>query len=737
MVVSQARDLQNSGSDIVVEEDLTELFGRSQIDPQIASSFRTVVTKSSDFSTKLCEGIHLQIGPGPTVTRAFVKDQSPYFAMVLQISLLTAMLQKEALSSAIMQIFEKQAQGAPADKLPRAAPSEEGIFGVLRACEEQSSSYEWSHHLLGVAHMLGLTEKNIHEALPAVILRGLINMLPLVQHFPEDHLIEIESAKGVCLLVVWIYQVLGLSTSVRIYRKEDCIETLFGVSPARVIIDTRSMDMEAPSVTLLATSADGDREILFKLEPDPDESEIDATYRLPAKGYGKAILESIWGHSDGREGVVQEMTLLICGFAVAFSKSLCMVPEEADNAVETDSNDSYGEGLKKAGIKDHREVTSQCLVNEDRLFDATQFLFNPRELKKKPLGQYAELFYSQSLGYIVESRPRIKAIVDSQDENEQRIMNVKWKEPVSAGRALIILLFTFAHVRDLKSCEELPLFHEYRALLSHDLAQRISNWDSRSDIMIGELTWFHAIALLTAKEDGYENTRQETLSLISDQGWSMFLSTFGDRDPNNTDAGFIVIKKGVPCRNGVWKHAVVDGAPSTHFRKTSWLLDKKFGEEATLHCATGDKFGPPLCGERRDSFVVNLRLNTQDEGSQQTRRTGYAELFSALWTVQKTDDCAHPQMKDERLTLAPGCATFSRCGDEGSLHLGERVAICLTAHNKAARWKALIAIAKGRNWTKKYEDVRFQQVLLRGERCCFRCAINQTAPFVEKCIVVL
>ncbi|KAF2189322.1 hypothetical protein K469DRAFT_701956 [Zopfia rhizophila CBS 207.26] len=72
---------QSSGSDIVIEEDLAEVFGRSRIAMNMASSFRTIVAASS-LPTKLCEGISLCNGPGPTVIRALT--QPPYFSTVIQ-----------------------------------------------------------------------------------------------------------------------------------------------------------------------------------------------------------------------------------------------------------------------------------------------------------------------------------------------------------------------------------------------------------------------------------------------------------------------------------------------------------------------------------------------------------------------------------------------------------------------------------------------------------------------------
>ena len=43
----RARDLRHSGSDIVVEEDLANVFGRCSVSLTLSSSFKTVITKST------------------------------------------------------------------------------------------------------------------------------------------------------------------------------------------------------------------------------------------------------------------------------------------------------------------------------------------------------------------------------------------------------------------------------------------------------------------------------------------------------------------------------------------------------------------------------------------------------------------------------------------------------------------------------------------------------------------
>lgn len=72
---------QSSGSDIVVEEDLAEIFGRLTITPNLAASFRNLLSRPAPPS-HLVEKVALYAGPGPTVRRAM--KEAPYFSTVLQ-----------------------------------------------------------------------------------------------------------------------------------------------------------------------------------------------------------------------------------------------------------------------------------------------------------------------------------------------------------------------------------------------------------------------------------------------------------------------------------------------------------------------------------------------------------------------------------------------------------------------------------------------------------------------------
>lgn len=177
-----------------------------------------------------------------------------------------------------------------------------------------------------------------------------------------------------------------------------------------------------------------------------------------------------------------------------------------------------------------------------------------------------------------------------------------------------------------------------------------------------------------------------------------------------------------------------------------WNKVGSSGDKAVLKCLIPVKRGSPLVGENGDSFIITLRLLhksaaapvLQTKESSKTlknldvvRRSGYHQLWSALWMVLKTLPCQHLCRLGDHITLEPGWTTLTGYGDYDSLKEHGPVKICLTAGNAAARWRTLLSIAERRG-------LRDEPVFLRGSDCCFKCAVVQAARESSKgCYVVL
>ena len=99
-IISLARALKRSGSDILVEDDLGAIFGRARIAPSVEAHFKDIVKIASFVPLHPGSEIVLDAGPGPTVLRA-LKDRH-YLATVIQLSFLGWMHETTSLASVLV-----------------------------------------------------------------------------------------------------------------------------------------------------------------------------------------------------------------------------------------------------------------------------------------------------------------------------------------------------------------------------------------------------------------------------------------------------------------------------------------------------------------------------------------------------------------------------------------------------------------------------------------------------------
>ena len=714
-----ARDLQNSGSDIVIEEDLANIFGRCEISSILASSFKTVIAQSDGPPTLLDGGIALVSGAGPTVIRGL--QESPYFATVVQTSLLMSVHERKSLANAIHETMERNQEGAPPDNIPRAPPTTNGILSVLRAIEEQTSAYDWSGHLLAVSEMLPRNIRHLAvQAIPQTVLTGALNMFPMVTSLPLDRLIYIEGSLGMCTIIVWAHHVLGLNVLVKT-NEVPVKDIKFGVvreGEEQVIIDTHCKQFSTPCITLLDVCKE--KEELFRMEVELGDPQLQSCFKVPAKGYGNFIMgdsSSNLGISDEnlRASVVHDMSLVSTSFAFILAQHLMTNSERKMRWV----------------------VSNQSLLNSAR------FLFSDT-LSEASIREYVIIYSCRPLdlmlappasvmSWIRTSEQPLKAVRASV-EGDQNHKNEIWGSLVYVARTLSCLILALAHVRDLKACDNLPLTgNNFAENLGYaPFAMLLEDWKGTEDITVHEDTWLNIISLLMTGHrfgaDSYDSFEDmagnkpmpifRDTCLVSDRGWSLYISTFGREDPFSIDRDMIQISKGVPCRNGVRKHEIIDGPSQKMSHETSdWILMNCAGEMARPSHASRVYFQPSMCGDREDTFVVTIRLADRVETHTLIRRTGYREFYSSLCNVIKTRHCEHPSHKTDKVLLSPGCSTVMGFGD--GLERDGKMTICLTAGDRAARWRAIIATAS-------YIPPNVR-VCLRGRDCCYSCAIDQVA----------
>ena len=681
-VYNLARGLQNSGSDIIVEQDLAEVFGRCRITHEIERSFRTIVGKSSGM-TSLNGEILLQRGPGPTVTRALVSSEAPYLNCLVQCSCLSWVHNKQSLASGIVQALEKRVQDASPEADVKAPPSQDSVLGYLTACEEQTNAFIWDHYLLGFASMFGWSQRRAHDPLPAVILRGALDMFPLVQHFPENYLVHVITGQGLCILLVWAHRILGLNVLVLGEGHQQGFR--LGNGDPQVVVDhgVEATRLSEASITLLDSSKEPHEE-LIAIKADADEPVIDGTWKIRARGYGRTILETFCDResdhyltAEASSAIVEEMASVTGANAQTYGKDM----------------------VRTRRIGEHVSIpTIGCVMERRSIPKATRFLFDCPKLQEQDLSPYQA---PKPISYHTLPPSSVAGVVglarDSKyGQSGPRWAKSFWENIVHVIRKLSLVVLAFAHVRDLEECAGLPL------CASLDLLHLLENdrrsddeWDDVYNTGVSDDTWFHAIAQLMVGH--VSDVDRSGTCLLSDRGWSIYMNTFRLPDPAYVEPGFFRIQLGVPVRNGVRKHNIIDG-PATGLDSSRWESQTTCGQSISLSCFEDVRFGNSQCGERHDSFLLNLRLVMPGPASSLatiTRRTGPGELNAALFITELTPSCDHRVKVQEEVTLPTGCAAvkgFGKLGYRTGKLPSERILICLTANNVAARWRALIAI---------------------------------------------
>ncbi|KAH1609995.1 hypothetical protein KXX31_006759 [Aspergillus fumigatus] len=385
-----ARELQSSGSDIVVEEDFAELFGHSRIATQMESSFRTIVANSSAPRT-LCDGIFLQSGPGPTVLRALKSQNTIYFSTVVQCSFLACVHNKASLAAVLSQFLQNRATVASQkhtrghhSETARDAPADMLIQGFLQACQDQTAEYDWCRNLDAVRETLTLGTDASMEGIPRVIFEGLLGMLPLVQHMP-DHFVDIRTESGLCSIIVWAHHILGLSVLVKTKSERPYQDVRFGLAPEQVVVEfDPDHTWKDNTITLLSSAG----EELLSLKPEPDEEKIQSSLKRPARGYAERILRKEFNDEEQVERLVIEVSLIICAFAICVSKKLYRV----EPLRSVNRSDSSEENISSSNRDEKdEEIKLQHSIPESAVFEAVRVLFD-QKLDKNTIDDYVQLF---------------------------------------------------------------------------------------------------------------------------------------------------------------------------------------------------------------------------------------------------------------------------------------------------------------------------------------------------------
>ncbi|KAL8693560.1 MAG: hypothetical protein Q9218_001646 [Villophora microphyllina] len=677
-LVRLLRDIQTSGSDFVAEHDLAEAFGRNQVEPLFASTFRTAVKQSLIHELSGVAELVLEGGAGPTVRRSF--NEPAYFAMIVQLSLLTFTHELTSLTKALTRSFERRAQGASEYVAP---PRYDALIGTLRAVREQTCGFMWELILSAVEKKLYpsilWTDGTLYilRTIPQVILQALMDSFTAIQHLPENTRLRIRSRAGIPTIIVWAHQVLGLTVTVDI----DDQSHVFGEGPPTIYIDDDVRGQAPAEVTLLNETDDA----FFHLAADTEDPRLAPVPRHPIKDYGTRMLRLKDNDAEREKQMV---------FAIVTS---CLAVAKEQNR---------DRDIKRLEESRFVELPVQ------RVLEVSKLLFNANEETITAIDLSSELPCAARKAHL-DNPPGIPMIFGS-------------------GRAVlylchVVLVLCMAQGFD----EELGLHLDAldkTAYLPFSMPDARRSFSSLASLLQGFV--YH----LT-------DSTSPSASVLSDWGWSLCLSSVVGQDLSDVrpEVAFI---RGVPARGGERKRRIVDGvgplAPELNagFRaayRSHIIPVAGPGEVCTLESWTRPQKTRHLIGVTNDAFEVvkvigcdsAIPKNKVPENMDLKAYSvsfGFRSMQELYWCIAPIPPCGHSAALGQSVILPDGVWTFHGHHDglAYSAHPSEGVFAGLVAGDSSARW--ILAAVMMHSWTKGKDPLRM--IYIRGRGCCLDCAIR-------------
>ncbi|KAI4098148.1 MAG: hypothetical protein L6R37_006633 [Teloschistes peruensis] len=431
-------------------------------------------------------------------------------------------------------------------------------------------------------------------------------MLPMVQTLPGDRMIHVEIpvgkdiSSGGSALVVWAHHALGLTVLVRLHGERGRSETYERFGNAAV--DQLSVEeVEADGVVASITLLDTQEEILLKLisESDGEEGLTSSVRRIPARGYGNFASENrirpFLPLRTETRAIIEILQDPTSAFAIIVARNL--VKAETEQSIDEDNR--------------NRTNATNYYVNEHRLIQASRFLFDVENLNRQRIEGFVAQYSADPLNY--GTLARLTALDSAAGAQHQTpSFDDYWGLLCYYATALSIFLMAFAHVTNLEDCGNLKSVDVgLVSIPTLALTRQLADWDGRDALRIPDDAWLQALAVPLV---GYEaHVRRalpwERICLISDRGWSAWISTLAQHNPENTNADTITLRRGSPRRNGVWKTAIWDLSDAV--RSPAWTSPETVGSSgqfAHLRCAKKSTLDKPYCGEGEDAFIVCARL---------------------------------------------------------------------------------------------------------------------------------
>ena len=744
-ILDLGRDLRKSGSDIVVEEDLANVFGRGKIVYELENRFKHAIKDTEIIPLHPTCSISLQSGPGPTVTRAMRDQDRRYMSTVIQLSFLGAVFNRTELATALTECMSKRLTCGIQDS---SGPGFEDIAGVLEACSSQTSNFDWHPHIEAVEQRICKhfgyfgdfgrqfqRDSRPIKTVPIHLLLAAMDYLYLTQSLPEDRKLFCKSEKGVIPIVIWAHTILGLTVTIRSPQHDDLV---FGTSSAsslgQVIIQWRAIasdEVTAEDFEILLL--DRSMKVILKTIPDSSmESDIEMEERHSLQNFGSRKLYRFFNSasSTSNESPIYQ-DLIECILAVAIIRSRRIERQKNDFSTKPEAGPlepsdtrfyslEYWRIASAGAVLFHRQISKlndnkrqESMLRVEKLVEAFQNM-NLKTARDIPSPQSVKL-YIDKLGQVVGTHAEMSySIFD-----------------------LSNLVLVFAHVTNIDQCYMLPI-------CVGTLPQPWINNGFMMDMKVNSHTIFSAIAHLLIGPGNHqgENGDYKHTFLISDFGWSVSLDCVGDKNPSDVRVHLVSVRPGVPTnQRGERKSKIRDAellggsGPGQRIEDEGVEMYRPRSERIVVNRTE-------YYGSRNKEFWFSLRLDISRKGEDIKKRsindrvyddyTSYRELHDALWNVDIVLDgkmCHHSVKSLEAARLGVEIATISGWPiylDERD-NIPQRICICLTKNDWRARWLAI----------KHFIDDPTRRIGLRGAECCENCALDTIIALPGQWILIL
>jgi len=489
-LVNFAREFRQSGSDIVVEEDLAVIFGRGRISTALEQEFKGQVNIQK--YTPLCRRseVDLAEGIGPTMLRAF--QEQKYFATVVTLSMLSYFHAPASLARMISKCITMRLTA----KIPSSTPDPgfDGVMNTLMACSSQAAAFQWSTYREEVEFRIKqvMPDYYFHRnytILPPALLAGAMDFLYLAQSLPEDRIITVSNQTGCIVIIIWAHFILGLSVVIETQDGSQVVS--FGVREAAQVhilwyqpgeYDSGSVSWDDDTTTIGPEIRlhDSEMSVILSCTPEEEDNLLNrdiAAERHPLRGYGVTYLQRTINYRNivhDNHPAYGDTVNIIVGLALQASRKL-------------DRNLYPGQGLAQQTSADQVEP---IVIETWRVTNSAQMIFHGMNIDIRGATSYAEYFSHTKLEKA--SLPVAVTALYGRANAENYELLLGFLNMVT-GLAQLVLVF--AHVIEVSECGDLPLIltdtHHWRNM---SLNQALDTPSSRGLIEPGQI--FNTVAVL-------------------------------------------------------------------------------------------------------------------------------------------------------------------------------------------------------------------------------------------------